>query len=124
MSPRKQKRVQQIQRDDQGRLILSSGPFAKKFVLTEQQASELQPLIDGFYIWDKRLRRWLMPFFCMMLVIAVGVVSDVSMKTVLLFIVGIGTIVMVGIQINIMKQPWYRTYCDLLKDLHKTAPRA
>ena len=123
MSPKKDKRVQQIQRDEQGRLTLSRGPFAKKLVLTEEQARRLQPLLDDFYIWDKRLRRWMMPCLLLMGTIVPFVSNLVSKEyfvpVALALIVIVAPILLIG-QIQFMKTPLYRA----LQDLNRTAPTA
>ena len=126
MSPKKDKRVQRIQRDEQGRLTLSRGPFAKKLVLTEEQARRLQPLLDDFYIWDKRLRRWMVPCLLLMGTIVLFVsnlVPDLHVLTVALAPAVVFAPVLVAIQLNYMKQPWYGALRDLHRHLHKNAPR-
>ena len=126
MSPKRRKCVQQIQMDERGRLILGRGPFAKKLILTEEQASELQPIFDEFYVWDKRLRRWMMP--CLYtLIFAVpllpNLVPDLHVLTVALAPAVVFAPVLVAMQLNYMKQPWYGALRDLHRHLHKNAPR-
>lgn len=122
MSPKKQKCAQQIQRDERGRLILNRGPFAKKLILTEEQASELQPLLDDFYIWDKRLRRWMMPCLLLMgpivLFVSNLVPKEYFVPVTLAPIVIVAPLLLIG-QIQFMKTPLHRA----LRDLHKSAPR-
>ena len=133
MSPKKQKRAQQIQRDDQGRLLLSGGLFAKKLVLTEEQASEFQPLLDGFSSWRKRVRRWILAcgavvfVVCVVILLVLQYATDVGpelhgpimLATVCVF----NVLAAVAVQLNCKKQPWYQAYVDLHKHLHKNAPR-
>ena len=123
MSPKKPKRKQQIQRDDQGRLLLNRGPFAKKLILTEEQASELQPLIDASYVWNKSLRRWMTPLIIIVSVLPMVLVGVVEFPYTILVSAGLFALGLVAMHLNAVKQPWCRELNDLCKDLHKNAPR-
>ena len=123
MSPKKQNRKQQIQRDDQGRLLLSGGLFAKKLILTEEQASELQPLIDASYVWNKSLRRWMTPLIVIVSFLPMVLVGVVEFPYTILVMAGLFAPGFVAGHLNAVKQPWCRKLNDLCKDLHKNAPR-
>jgi hypothetical protein len=114
----------QIQRDGSGRLTLDRGPFARRLVLTEDQASNLQPLLDAYSIHDRRMRRWVVPGVILGFALG-GAGSNMGPRFNVVNVAGFTLLAAMAVAAFVIQAQFARSPLSrALADLHRTAPRA